>query len=172
MTTIAWDGKSLAADSQVNFRGGIELAPVEKIWLMSQSVCTLECQQVVAAGGSGDLDGVMCFRRWLNTADAVLWKNFPKTCEKAIEEGNLDIFAVLEGGHLLHFGPSGFPTTMASEIQAFGSGSAYAMGAMLAGATAREAVTIACRLDPDSGGVVRHLSDLIEKKITVVGGMP
>lgn len=39
---------------------------------------------------------------------------------------------------------------------AIGSGAAYAMGAMMAGASAPEAVKIACELDPDTEGPIMY----------------
>lgn len=40
---------------------------------------------------------------------------------------------------------------------AFGSGGAYALGALAAGATAREAVKIAMKFDCGSGGIVKAI---------------
>lgn len=41
---------------------------------------------------------------------------------------------------------------------AFGSGQDYALGAMLAGKTAKEAVEIACKVDTGSGGRIKSLN--------------
>ena len=49
-------------------------------------------------------------------------------------------------------------------VAAVGSGAAYAMGAMMAGKSAIEAVKIACKLDNNCGLPVEHIT--LEKKTT------
>jgi ATP-dependent protease HslVU (ClpYQ) peptidase subunit len=52
------------------------------------------------------------------------------------------------------YGPSGARYAITDEFYAIGSGGPYAMGAMAMGATPEEAVAIASRFDPGTGGDV------------------
>lgn len=61
---------------------------------------------------------------------------------------------VVSGKHVAFFDKNGVPIP-GGQPAAIGSGACFAMGAMLAGASAEEAVKIAIKLDEGSGGKVQ-----------------
>lgn len=74
--------------------------------------------------------------------------------------GELSFRALMlnEAGELFLFDSSPWASgPIRSKFYAIGTGAEYAMGAMAAGASAKEAVKIACKLDPHSGLPVRTL---------------
>lgn len=136
MTTIAFDGITLAADSQQN-GSYIDQLHTQKI-----------CQQgSLFIGYCGEVQQAMLVSRWL--------KDQTKPKPSAADLKDYESI-VIKGGKayqlndLCEFVPIGKPC-------AIGSGSDFAMGAMLAGKSATEAVRIAIKLDPHSGGKVRSL---------------
>lgn len=132
MTTIAWDGKCLAADSQF---GGqfIEQAPIEKIVHLANGC-------VVA--GAGTMTDVRRIAAWVEEgAERAKYPSLDDCSETfVIDERGISWFGPGSGGIPL---PLPAPT-------AIGSGGSFAVAAMLAGATAAQAVEIACRLDAES----------------------
>lgn len=67
---------------------------------------------------------------------------------------------VVEDGGLFCYSNK-VPYSMRDEYKlpiAFGSGESFALGAMLAGKSAREAVQIACRVDSGSGGKIKSFN--------------
>lgn len=140
MTTIAFDGKCLAADSR---GGGGFIEPVEyqKIF---------DCGEFVVAG-SGNWAAV---QRWVDWFQAGADKaDYPDWGDRLS-----GVFVVSRKTGLMQVWGPGDPHPSVdwhSGPNALGSGEEFAMGAMLAGATASEAVEIASRLDPHTGGPIR-----------------
>lgn len=137
MTTIAWDGKTIAADKRSSYHGN----PTSKLHRMKDgSIC----------GQSGDKETGLEMIAFLDERG--------KEPARGTEE--LTILRVHPDGsaEMCHnkgqFFPVNFP------FFAIGSGSDYAMGAMAAGATAAEAVEIAARFDKDTGGGVDSIAVL------------
>lgn len=74
-------------------------------------------------------------------------------------EGQLHDNSELEAIELGHdciylYGPDGTRYAIKDDFYAIGSGGPYAMGAMAMGATPAEAVAIAARFDPGTGGAI------------------
>lgn len=98
------------------------------------------------AGAAGDWGDVLHF-----------WDLVEKTGN--YKEGQLHDNSELEAIELQPdgiylYGPSGARYRIKDEFYAIGSGGPYAMGAMAMGATPEEAVAIASRFDPGTGGEV------------------
>lgn len=88
-----------------------------------------------------------------NVPDIIRFRQYLKDNEPFEVKGDIDALVVRDGqvywyDHSLVPVPCGTPA-------AAGSGAAFAMGAMLAGASAKQAVEIATRLDECSGGKVQ-----------------
>jgi len=127
MTTIAWDGKTMAADGCVSgdviIQGG-----VRKVYLINGGM----------AGFAGLLEDGMIFIDWLRKgADG---GNRPE-----MDKDFLGLY-VNASGRVTEFGPKLFGYR-AGKPAAIGSGAAAAMGAMLAGKDALTAVKIAAKID-------------------------
>lgn len=139
MTTIAFDGKTLAADTlwqsayrqqhdtpKIRRRGGL-------VW-----------------GTAGDASDGFIFDEWL--ADGM-----PKDKKPTLSDKDGFVALVVENGVAYRYEgalvriPAGVPA-------ATGSGCEIAMGAMMAGASAKRAVEIAIKLNSGSGGKVRTLN--------------
>ncbi len=132
MTTIAYDGEMIAADSQAS---GDHIRMVKKIyhWEGSFFGCCGYHQQALA------------FKEWISSG-----KDKPT-------RGDMDEFHSLfinTKGKCLRYDSMLIPYE-ADPPFAIGSGCDFAMGAMLAGKTAEEAVEIAKKLDPYTGGDVQ-----------------
>lgn len=132
MTTIAWDGHTLAADTQVTSCNNNRAGDLQKAWATK--------------------DG----SRWAHTGNAHELERM-----RAWTEGKrkTDPPTLCEGGALVHITPQGVVREwwtdgwlqMAAPVRAWGSGERMALAAMMAGACARRAVEIAAALDTDTG---------------------
>lgn len=130
MTTIAWDGKTLASDSQSNTSFITQKKSNKLHNLKDKVIATSGCSGTGIAFSKGE------FERFPDMeADALF---VIKKTGKCFYQG------------MQHSIPCG-------KIHAIGTGADFAMGAMLAGATALEAVKIAIKLDPNSGGRVQSV---------------
>lgn len=134
MTTIAWDGQTLAADTQVT-SSGMPYKAV-KIFLLSNG-------SIFA--GSGDYGQVCAVREWLENADVNA--PHPKTDDFA---GLL----VTPAGEAFRLEETLTRLRVLEPFHAIGSGRDFAMAAMHCGRTAREAVQIASLYDVFTGGEV------------------
>ena len=133
MTTIAWDGTTLAADSLSCSSG--QRSRVRKLRRCKDG------RLIAAAGESG---AVAAYLNWLETPE---WSQRPSFQDHADD-----------CVHALEIMPDGtvwrherfMPFIAEDRYTAIGSGAAYALGAMAAGKTAPEAVVIACELHSGS----------------------
>ena len=142
MTTIAYDGKTLAADSLATVNG-LSQRGFQKI--------RKEGQEFFALGGDS-----ATFQAWIEW-----W--YKGANPKGIPVGpgpSILLIVTAEGVHQVHSetpyaDKEGIPLPDGREVHACGSGGEIALGAMMAGATAKEAVEIACMIDVYSGGEVQ-----------------
>ena len=142
MTTIAWDGRTLAADSR-NTVGGMPFTGI-KAYRLSDG------RLYAGSGSAEDCEAVL---QWLETrGDKPNVKDFAAiviASEKCFRlEDKLVLIPVLTRFH------------------AVGSGRDYAIAAMAMGKTAQEAVLLACRFDIYSGPPVIELRQ--KSSLTVV----
>ena len=139
MTTIAYDGRNIAVDSRTSHEW-VTQRQVQKMWL---NVGRFQC--VVVCGSTNCYLPVI---QWLrNGADP---DQFPSDIDR-----NFSAWVVEENGDVFRYvdGPA---RETVDCVDADGSGGKFAMGAMLAGASAIRAVEIAARLDPYTGGDVKY----------------
>ena len=137
MTTIAWDGKTLASDSQLT-DDFIEQRSVKKLFRVKGSLI----------GVTGDYSSGLLFVNWFQGGE--LEDERPKLT-------NFSALVVRANGEAFEYDKSFVPIP-AGRITAIGSGRGPALGALLAGANAVEAVHIAKKVDPDTGGLVKKLT--------------
>jgi hypothetical protein len=133
MTTVAFDGKTLAADRRM---GG---------WLNVCKIFRLKDGRV-AAGCGRNFDAIREIITWLDAKS-------PTSKRPEIEEADApDLLLVSPKGVLQWMT---WPYSHGMEVRepffAIGSGARYALGALAAGCSARRAVAIACRFDVHSG---------------------
>jgi ATP-dependent protease HslVU (ClpYQ) peptidase subunit len=150
MTTLAFDGKTFAADKQSTC--GSRKATVTKVWKITPkgrkgSVLLGVCGNVV--------DGLLV-KEWVEAG-------MPVDDKPVIED--VGAIVVTPTGRILELDNSVVPIEIEDSFIAIGSGGNYAMGAMAAGKSAVEAVEIAGRFDPYTGrGVtVVELDDPVGK---------
>ena len=133
MTTIAYDGKTLAADRQM---GG---------WMNVGKIFKLK-DGSYAAGAGNNFDAIRRIVAWLIAGSK-------QDARPEIREQDApDLLIVDKHGVCnwmtwpYHEGP-----VITEPFFAVGSGSEYALGAMASGMSARRAIEIACRFDAHSG---------------------
>lgn len=133
MTTIAWDGRSLAADRQTTAGG----TPTETCKVFEAFSPTGERWLYGCAGNSGECH------------------EFTRRVQTGLEMpafNDLQVLAIGPDGSIWVAGsPAMFWDRKGTDKWAAGSGADYALGAMRAGATAFMAVEIATALDVHTG---------------------
>lgn len=140
MTTIAWDGKVLAGDRQRTEYGTPTKA--RKVYRVRS-----KDGRRFLIGCTGDSDDCVAMVRWLKGRG-------DKPVPKALGVISIDERGRvwLCGEKLVWYQIKGLP------YWSIGSGSDYALGAMAAGKSARDALRIATRLDVSTGGGVDVVS--------------
>lgn len=137
MTTIAWDGKTLASDT-LAVSGGYVKRRVQKIFRLDNG------DLFAAAGG---YDELLSAYRYLNTSE-----DMKPTLEDFV---GLLIRAV--DGKAYRLEAAMVPSPILEPFHALGSGRDFAMMAMHLGKTAREAVELAMLFDAHTGGVIESM---------------
>jgi 20S proteasome alpha/beta subunit len=142
MTVIAWDGETLAADRRSTRSGSI--AVVRKIFAIGNLRC----------GFAGASDFASALRVWVERGRKE--EDFPRSQEK----DDYAIALVIEGSRILCYDRTPHPVEIFSKFYAVGSGKDAAMGAMLSGMNASQAVEIASQVDECCGNGVDSLGRL------------
>jgi ATP-dependent protease HslVU (ClpYQ) peptidase subunit len=132
MTTIAWDGKTLAGDRQSNF------GPLRAT---TTKVHRIEGRLVGGAGCSFKLREV---HNWF-------WAGMPKDQYPKMDSGDIDLICIGPHGSIFLYSDSATPVLIEDKIFAVGSGRDYALAAMHLGQTAEQAVRVAAVFDPGTG---------------------
>lgn len=140
MTTIACDGRQMAADGQVTDDENI-ITEIDDV-----KVERLKDGSIIALAGAAHARPAL--RAFLEGKAAAV-----EAC------GQWDALRLMPNGSGLYYSDK-HPTfgIRATWPAALGSGSKLAMGAMLAGASAKKAVEIACQRDIGSSGKITVLS--------------
>jgi hypothetical protein len=138
MTTLVWDGKTLAADRQANIVG------------LRRQVCKLV--KLPNNGGligfSGDFDFAQDMRNWLHNGAEP--KDFPE--EQKTNEGMVNTLWIPSPDKIFVFERSPYPIDFsANKVICMGTGRDFAYGALEMGADAVKAVEVACKYDTNSG---------------------
>jgi ATP-dependent HslUV protease subunit HslV len=132
MTTIACDGKSMAADGASSAYEVIHCTKRKKLSRLSDGSI------IGTSGGHVDREA---FREWLENGG------------KAPKVVDFSALRLMPDGRILYYGD----TLEGCEVDtpaAVGSGSQFAIGAMEAGLSAKRAVEIASKRDPWTGGQI------------------
>jgi len=138
MTTIAWDGKTLAADTLITENG-------KRVGRCSK----IENVNGILFGVSGGVEWLAAFRGW--------FLGGMKGDRPAMKSGDSAAQAiVIYKDRVLSLMPDGWDVMMAP-FYAIGSGQDLAMGALALGHTAQDAVRAACMIDVYSGGEITVL---------------
>lgn len=142
VTTIAFDGRYLAADSQMSDGNGSRTGAVRKITQLAKGGALPDDAVFVVSG----------LAQAITEATAALPDNYPKFKIDTTQFYRLVIF--FKNGAIAEYdGNSAYQTPNESrKFITMGTGADYAMGAMEAGKTAKEAVKIATKYDVNSGG--------------------
>lgn len=135
MTTIAFDGVSLAADRKV---GGVNNA---------RKIFKLKKGGYIA--GAGYYDDLVEVARWIDAG--MKDEACPFAGKHSIENESEYLYVDKAGNPHWLTSPWLRPVRITEKHVAMGSGGDFALGAMKAGANARKAVAIACQCDPESG---------------------
>ena len=144
MTTIAYDGQTVAGDSRMVASNVIQQAEVNKIFPLQHSAEFHLC------GGGGVMSKVIAFRNWIESG---ISSEFPGLISS--DEFDSELFAIDHQGLLHVFERCATPIMITDQLYAIGSGADFALGAMANGSTARDAVRIAKKFDPWTGGKVK-----------------
>lgn len=99
-------------------------------------------------GFAGDPFAAEVFSQWLKDTDS-------RTPDIGNEQ--FDAICIADNGRVTFWNQSLAPMRVKADFFAIGSGGAAAMAAMYCGKSAVEAVKIACKVDPYTGGPVRSL---------------
>jgi len=132
MTTIVWDGKNLASDSRSCSAGTIDAGICKKIFKDKTATYAV----------AGDYAQSLAIIKWMTAGR-------DPDSEPVFLEPEYEILMVRQGTGYVFSGE-----THGCEHQppvALGSGRELALGAMGNGATPKEAVEVACSMDPNSG---------------------
>ena len=135
MSTIAWDGKTLAADRLCcgNFK--------------SRARKVFRLRDGRFFGGAGNFEQVLAVRAWLDEGG-----------DKPTELNNFSGILVAPNGTAYRLEERLILDRILERCHSVGSGSPFAITAMALGKTAREAVGIAAGFDPGTGGGVDVLT--------------
>jgi ATP-dependent protease HslVU (ClpYQ) peptidase subunit len=138
MTTVACDGKTMAADGLVTCNGTIWAQGFEKVARLPDGRI---------AGASGSAYYIAPFLAWLKDGG-----DFPE-----MDAENFEGLVLSPDGSVRAYDHKG--RSIPEEVPtASGSGKEIALGAMLAGATPAEAVNIAAERDCGTGGKIIAIS--------------
>lgn len=138
MTVIAWDGKSIAADRQrsgenIVFDGGCKI-----------KTQALEDGSIKAVVSQGATDVGLWLKAWVLAGERI--EDFPKNTDDytmVIVATKASLYAYMRSPIKIQF-PS-------SKYMAWGAGNELALGALAMGATAEQAVKIACQYSSSCG---------------------
>lgn len=139
MSTVAWDGKMLAADKQSTSSGTI--GSCCKIYKLVNG-------DVIAFTGS--ISGGMFLKKWYE--DGADPKTYPEFQSNPDKWGSLIILKA--SGEIVHYEEYPVEIPVLGKFWAWGSGRDNALGAMAFGANAAEAILIAAQQDSGTGGGV------------------
>lgn len=130
MTTIAYRDGIVAVD-RASFGGGVRMADVIKVRRIRDKIVV----------GAGDLGSLQAFTRWVE-------RGMPGDDQPKLGD---DFEGLLwDGSAWRWYDDHLAPCIWADEFWTLGTGHAVALGALYQGATAVEAIEIACKLDPYS----------------------
>ena len=149
MTVIAWDGRTLAADTQTTF-SNTGFRSVGKIFeiVIKGRLCLV--------GTSGNSGSAVALRGWLaSSADPEKFPSF--LLSNRAQNDFCDAMVIKEDGFIDMYEHWPYPVSFTPQKMAMGSGRDYALAAMHCGKTAVDAVEIACHFDTTCGPPIKQL---------------
>lgn len=148
MTTIAYAKGVLACDSRIT----------SDSQYVGSAIKAIKTDKYLLAA-CGDLNCVQAFLRWgkKGFVDNKLRELLSQEITK--NKGSFTGVSIDTTGTVYEFLDSVLPAPikMYKNMYAIGSGSEYALGAMAAGCSAREAIKIAAKFDTNTGGKIREV---------------
>jgi ATP-dependent protease HslVU (ClpYQ) peptidase subunit len=138
VTTIAWDGKSLAADRLVS-------SPGHKYSAKKLRKVELVDGDYLVAGFAGNADACSAMLAWAETG-------FDEEHKPEVASEDVEGIAAYTTGEVYLIIGTGMLQLTPDEPAAIGSGGSAAMAAMSLGKDALEAVKTARKVDPFTGG--------------------
>ncbi len=136
MTTIATDGKSMAGDSMTSAGG--------EVTMLAPKVHRMDNGSII--GCAGDTTDCRAFVRYMREQKG----------ERPSLGENFDALILHPNGNVEWMDHKWEPLAY-TVPNAIGSGGRFAIGAMMAGASPKEAVRIACERDTCSGGPITSM---------------
>ncbi len=140
MTTIAFDGKTLAGDTSW-----------QSSYNQQHHTPKIGRRAGIAWGVSGYGTDAVQFNQWMRAGR-------PADAKPKLDGADCFSAIVIEGGEAVRYEGASLTVCPAGVPAATGSGCEIAMGAMMAGASAKRAVEIAIILNSDSGGRVNTIN--------------
>lgn len=154
MTTIAWDGEMLAADTNIDFgnmRGFKN--KISKYFIKNYDS---ENNSVILVGSSGDFLNSLLMEQWI--LDGCVKENFPTTFTDEFFQTLVIRLCGDDYKINLYYKHSHLPITIDNKQWVIGTGSSFAITAMYLGKTAYQAVEIASMFDSNTGGRITTLT--------------
>lgn len=153
MTTIAYDGHVLAADTYCHYGDVRASVQVSKVWHLQH------CNRRVIVAGSGNPSAIMALARLFLTHidDARRHHAFIPAPTFPKDLGGSLIVVDVEEKRVFHMGEDATCVEVTGAHAACGSGREFALGAMYHGASADKAVDVAKQLDPWTGGFTHSI---------------
>ena len=135
MTTVCWDGKTLAAD-KMSSRGNTKHSKCTKVHKINGSLCAI----------TGSFDVGMELLYWFHNGAVV--EDFP---DIQAETNDSNLVVITPQRRITLYERSPHPLVFEQEFAAYGSGSDFALAAMHLGCNAEEAVRVATIFDLYTG---------------------
>lgn len=149
MTTIVYRDGVMAADTRATVNseaGGSRVFRCDKLY----RVTCLDGTEAIVGLAGGSFDG-LAFLDWLVSDD--------KAPPQRLLDGDADFSALMLNRHgLFEYDKWCRPERIRGRFYAIGSGAKAALGALHMGANARQAVAVACKIDPYSARPIISMS--------------
>lgn len=150
MTTIAFDGRYVAADGRCTNGNMIVGKAHRKLWLIKAIVRGKEEEVVLA--GAGAFEDLTVIKNWLEQGGDFFSQD-PEATVPEIKPESVEGFIVTQSGEVFSW-ESGL-VALEQEVPAMGgSGGIFAVSAMLCGKSAPDAIKVAMELDIATGGKI------------------
>lgn len=138
MTTIAWDGQTLAADKRAEYGGCIQV--VTKIFRAGDCL----------VGGAGDFSFVLAMVEWVRTGRVAA--EYPAS--QRDKDDWQPVLVIEPSGAAMVYERTSHPIRWERKFGAIGSGKQFALAAMHCGKSAVVAVAVASEFDSGTGNGV------------------
>ncbi len=152
MTTIAWDGKTLAVDAQAN-RADMVRHAIKYRRIPPDHPVELVTGAGAVMAATGSLEYGLALFSWVldDRMDPAKWPQFQA------DRNDWCRLIIVSKTRAMHYEMLPHAQDMLDQFGAFGSGRDFAMGAMAMGADATRAVETASRFDVHTGPIVHSI---------------